>query len=61
MSFKKIVRFILVIIILILLFTIIRSTYSKYVTAIDKNTGVVTVTVIEDFSSVELDEDTQGE
>ena len=30
MSFKKIVRFILVIIILILLFTIIRSTYSKY-------------------------------
>lgn len=40
MSFKKIVRFILIIIILILLFTIIRSTYSKYVTAIDKNTGV---------------------
>ena len=28
---------------------------------VDKNTGVVTVTVIEDFSSVEFDEKTSGE
>ena len=27
---------------------------------VDKNTGVVTVTVIEDFSSVELENDTRG-
>lgn len=36
---KKILRFFLIILILILLFTIIRSTYSKYVTSYDKSTG----------------------
>lgn len=40
MNFKKAIRLLLIILIIVLFLTILRSTYSKYVTSYDKQTGV---------------------
>ena len=40
MNLKKAIRLLLIILIIVLFLTILRSTYSKYVTSYDKQTGV---------------------
>lgn len=40
MNFKKAIRLLLIILIIVLFLTVLRSTYSKYVTSYDKQTGV---------------------